>query len=82
MRGNAQRLQQVPIPGLGACIQQRRGGGNGVFVFLHARQQKMQVVGHGEEGGGLLKIRGALFLVCHQLIDGVELLLLNAGFGV
>ena len=80
--GIAQPVQKLPIPGLGPGVHQAGGGGVGVLVFHLAGEAVGQVLRHHQKPLGPLQELGLLLFYGHELIDGVELLLLNAGAAV
>ena len=80
--GQAQFFDEfvVPVPAL--SVYQRGGGGVGVLVGGHAGEQVVEIVGNHQKGLGGGKLLRVFFLQRRQLVDGVELLELDAGAGV
>ena len=82
MVGQAEPLQQLPVPFLRGGVDQAGAGGVGVLLLLHAGQQVVEVVGNHQQTLCSLQLLRMLLLQGHKLIDGVEVLLLNSGVGI
>ena len=78
----SQQIDQLVIPVVGLRVDQLSCGRLGILLHLLSCQQEMEIVRNHQHGLRLCKVLGMLFLYCHQLIDRVENLLLNAGSGV
>ena len=70
----------VPIIDLG--IDQLSRGCIGIFLLLYTCEQEVEIIRDHKESLGFSKQFCLLCLVCHQLVDGIEDLLLDTGFGI
>ncbi len=81
LRG-ADGLEHASVPCAGACVEQVRGGGVGVFVDRLAGEQVVQILGNHEEAISRLKLLGVFGGKSRKLVNGVEGLTLDAAGAV
>ena len=74
----SQSLDQLIIPLLRFRAHQLGGGGVCVFRQLISRQQKMEIIRQHQKLHGLLHVFRLLLFHRHELVDGVEHLLLDS----
>ena len=80
--GQAQLGNQFLVPVLDVCPHQRRGAGVGVLIRGHTAEQIVQVIGHHQEDFCRVQLLRVFLFQRHELVNGVERLVLDAGAGI
>ena len=78
LRVVSEHLHQLIIPVICLRTDELSRSGVGVFVLLHAGQQEVEIIRNHQKRSGFLQVFRIRLFHCHQLIDGIENLLLDA----
>ena len=72
----SERIENLLVPAMRPGVHHARGRSVGVFLFLHARQAEMKVI--GEHQKALRPVQAPAPLVVKKLVHRIERLVLNA----